>query len=78
MPRYVQPEPTRWRTPKQYTVSYLTYDVPSVRFGKVPRSVPYVRMSGSWLQASGIRIGDKLTVTVGKGMMLLSVRGGRP
>ncbi|MBB3342457.1 hypothetical protein FHW73_000308 [Luteimonas sp. RC10] len=37
--------------------------------------VPYLRLSGLWLEALGFNVGTRLRITAGKGVLMLTVDG---
>ena len=66
-------QPRRPRRPRRCTVSYHHYAVRD-RY-KGDDEVPYLRLSGLWLDALGFNVGTRLRITAGKGVLMLTVDG---
>lgn len=60
------------RTPETLTVNYTVYDR-SRDHPERYRNVPFLRMSGLWMEQYGFMPGDKVAVSVEQGVMTLRV-----
>ncbi|MBD7923174.1 SymE family type I addiction module toxin [Xanthomonas bonasiae] len=61
--------------PRFLTVSYQVYESRhrDIERRTRPRQVPFLRLSGAWLQAAGFTVGQKARVQVTKrGIMILA------
>ncbi|MEN4905098.1 SymE family type I addiction module toxin [Luteimonas sp. TWI1437] len=66
-------KPRRSRRPRRCTVGYHHYAVHDRYRGD--DEVPYLRLSGLWLDALGFNVGTRLRITAGKGVLMLTVDG---
>jgi hypothetical protein len=66
-------QPRRSRRPRRCTVGYHHYAVRDRYRGD--DEVPYLRLSGLWLDALGFNVGTRLRITAGKGVLMLTVDG---
>ncbi|MEN5061371.1 SymE family type I addiction module toxin [Luteimonas sp. TWI1416] len=66
-------QPRRSRRPRRCTVGYHHYAVRDRYRGD--DEVPYLRLSGLWLDALGFNVGTRLRITAGKGVLMLTVHG---
>lgn len=61
------------RTPETLTINHTVYDRIRRDHPEPMRTVPFLRMSGIWMEQYGFMPGDKVAVSVEQGVMTLRV-----
>lgn len=59
------------RTSRRLKIGYQVYEQRRDGQWMPPRTVPFVRLSGDWLQEAGFEVGQKVNVRIGKGRIVL-------
>lgn len=62
-----------WQRLRFLKIGYLVYEIRSGQHRGKSRQIPYLRLSGDWLQAAGFQVGCKVRVQVVERALLVHV-----